>query len=92
MIGISKLARISDVFARRLQVQERLTSEIADAVNNILMPLGVAVVMECTHMCMGMRGVQKKEAVTVTRSMRGSLNEADHKKEFYDLLYRKGKS
>ncbi|KAF1968123.1 GTP cyclohydrolase I [Bimuria novae-zelandiae CBS 107.79] len=88
VIGLSKLARIAEVYSRRMQVQERLTQQIADAIVKVLKPLGVGVVMECTHMCMVMRGVQKTQAMTVTRSMRGSMLEAEHKGEFYALLGR----
>src|SRR4051812_46519282 len=66
VIGLSKLPRIVDVFARRLQVQERLTSQIADTIRDKIDPLGVAVVMEATHLCMSMRGVEKQNSITVT--------------------------
>ena len=71
VIGISKLARIVDVFARRLQVQERLNRQVADALQEHLKPQGVAVVMEATHLCMVMRGVQKQNSKTITSSMLG---------------------
>lgn len=71
IIGLSKLARVADVFARRLQVQERLTNQIADALDEILEPRGVAVVAEASHFCMMMRGVQKQNSTTLTSAMRG---------------------
>jgi GTP cyclohydrolase IA len=71
ILGLSKVARIVDVFARRLQVQERLTDEIADAIMDVLMPSGVGVVIEAAHFCMMMRGVQKQNSRTVTSALRG---------------------
>ncbi len=71
VIGLSKMPRIVDVFARRLQVQERLTSQIAETIEAKVTPLGVAVVIEATHLCMAMRGVEKQNSVTVTSAMRG---------------------
>jgi GTP cyclohydrolase I len=71
IIGLSKLARLVDVFARRLQVQERLSDEIADAMQCTLKPLGVGIVIECYHLCMMMRGVQKQNSRTVTSAVRG---------------------
>ncbi|KAI1214176.1 GTP cyclohydrolase 1 [Annulohypoxylon truncatum] len=87
VLGLSKLARIAEIFARRLQVQERLTRQIAEAIDEVLSPLGVAVVMECTHMCMVMRGVEKTGTLTSTQSMLGSLkgNEKEQH-QFYTLL------
>ena len=73
VIGLSKVARIVDVFARRLQVQERLTNQIADALSDILDPHGVAVVMEGSHFCMMMRGVQKQNSSTITSAIRGTF-------------------
>jgi GTP cyclohydrolase IA len=71
ILGLSKMARIVDVFARRLQVQERLTDQIADAIMDVLMPSGVGVVIEAAHFCMMMRGVQKQNSRTVTSALRG---------------------
>jgi GTP cyclohydrolase I len=73
VIGLSKVARVVDIFARRLQVQERLTTQIADALMGALDPLGVAVVLEASHTCMMMRGVQKQNSSTVTSAMRGGF-------------------
>jgi GTP cyclohydrolase I len=86
IIGLSKIARIVDVYARRLQVQERLTNQIADALTEILDPHGVAVIMEGQHLCMMMRGVQKQESNTVTSSMRGTFRtDARTRAEFLEL-------
>jgi GTP cyclohydrolase I len=86
IIGLSKIARIVDVFARRLQVQERLTNQVADAVTHILDPHGVAVVMEGRHLCMMMRGVQKQESAMITSAMRGTFkNDPRTRNEFLDL-------
>lgn len=73
VIGLSKLPRIADMFSRRLQLQERLTAQIAHAVETVLKPRGVAVITECNHMCMMMRGVQKNQSITVCRSLRGAF-------------------
>jgi GTP cyclohydrolase I len=83
IIGLSKLARITDVFARRLQVQERLTNQIADALNELLQPKGVAVMAEAAHFCMMMRGVQKQNSSTVTTAMRGAFkHDVELRREF----------
>ncbi len=89
VIGLSKVARIVDVFARRLQVQERLTNQIADAMMEILNPHGVGVIIEASHFCMMMRGVQKQNSSTVTSAMRGSFREnARSRAELMDLIKR----
>ena len=87
VIGLSKIPRLVDVFARRLQVQERLTNQIASTIQDAIDPLGVAVVMEGTHLCMAMRGVEKQNSVAVTSAMLGAFREdARTRAEFLDLL------
>jgi GTP cyclohydrolase IA len=71
IVGLSKLPRVVDVFARRLQVQERLTDQVADAIMDVLHPQGVGVVVDCVHLCMAMRGVEKQNSRTVTSALRG---------------------
>jgi GTP cyclohydrolase I len=87
VIGLSKIPRLVDVFSRRLQVQERLTSEIADTISAKIAPLGVAVVIEATHLCMAMRGVQKQNSFAVTSAMLGAFrNNARTRMEFLELI------
>jgi GTP cyclohydrolase I len=91
VIGLSKIPRIVDAFARRLQVQERLTTQIGKALTELLNPKGVAVVIEAAHMCMMMRGVEKQRSMTTTSSMQGEfLNDATLRQEFLALLGRGG--
>ncbi|EST27198.1 GTP cyclohydrolase I [Streptomyces niveus NCIMB 11891] len=84
--GLSKLARLVDVFARRPQVQERLTTQIADSLMKILDPRGVIVVIECEHMCMSMRGVRKPGAKTITSAVRGQLRDPATRNEAMSLI------
>ncbi|WP_103068071.1 GTP cyclohydrolase I FolE [Aquimarina sediminis] len=86
IVGLSKLPRIVDVFARRLQVQERLTHDILECINNTLKPKGVAVVIEASHMCMMMRGVQKQNSVTTTSGFRGQFEKIETRTEFLRLI------
>ena len=86
IVGLSKLPRVVDVFSRRLQVQERLTQQILDCINNTLKPQGVAVVIEASHMCMMMRGVQKQNSTTTTSGFRGSFKETETRNEFLKLI------
>jgi len=89
IVGLSKLPRIVDVFARRLQVQERLTKQILDCINETLQPQGVAVVIEASHMCMMMRGVQKQNSVTTTSGFRGQFEKSETRNEFLKLISEK---
>lgn len=84
--GLSKIARLVDVYAKRPQVQERLTTQVADAMVRVLQPRGVIVVVECEHLCMSMRGVRKPGARTVTSAVRGALREAPTRAEVMSLI------
>lgn len=87
VIGLSKIPRLVDVFSRRLQIQERLTNEIAQTIEHKIDPLGVAVVMEATHLCMAMRGVEKQNSFAVTSAMLGAFrNSARTRNEFLELI------
>ena len=89
VVGLSKIPRIVDIFARRLQVQERLTNEIAEILLDKVKPLGVAVVLEARHLCMSMRGVEKQNSVAVTSAMLGAFrNDARTRAEFLELIRR----
>jgi GTP cyclohydrolase I len=86
IVGLSKIPRVVDVFARRLQVQERLTDDIVECINQTLKPKGVAVVIEAAHMCMMMRGVQKQNSVTTTSGFRGQFEKSETRNEFLKLI------
>jgi GTP cyclohydrolase I len=86
IVGLSKIPRIVDIFARRLQVQERLTDQIVNTINKVLKPQGVAVVIEAAHMCMMMRGVQKQNSVTTTSAFRGTFKNNETRNEFLKLI------
>ena len=88
IVGLSKLPRIVDVFARRLQVQERLTEQVALAIEDVLRPAGVGVVIEAYHLCMMMRGVEKQHSTTITSALRGAFrDDARTREEFLRLAY-----
>ncbi|MES2275175.1 MAG: GTP cyclohydrolase I FolE [Bacteroidota bacterium] len=86
VVGLSKIPRVVDVYARRLQVQERLTNEIRDCIQDTLKPVGVGVVMECRHLCMCMRGVQKQNSVTTTSAFTGGFLQEKTRAEFLNLI------
>jgi GTP cyclohydrolase I len=86
IVGLSKIPRVVDAFARRLQVQERLTTEIRDCINDTLRPLGVAVVIEAQHLCMQMRGIQKQNSVTTTSAFTGEFENEKTRAEFIRLI------
>jgi GTP cyclohydrolase I len=89
IVGLSKIPRIVDAFARRMQVQERLTDQIKNCIQEALNPLGVAVVIEAQHMCMQMRGIQKQNSVTTTSSFTGAFEEDKTRREFISLISNK---
>jgi GTP cyclohydrolase I len=89
IVGLSKIPRIVDAFARRMQVQERLTDQIKDCIQEALNPLGVAVVIEAQHMCMQMRGIQKQNSVTTTSAFTGAFEKDKTRKEFISLISNK---
>jgi GTP cyclohydrolase I len=84
--GLSKIARVVEIYARRLQIQERLTMQIKDAIHNTLKPLGVAVVIEAQHLCMSMRGIQKQNSVTTTSNFIGAFERDKTRAEFLHLI------
>lgn len=84
--GLSKIARVVDIFAHRLQVQERLTTEIKDCIQNTLQPMGVMVILEAQHLCMQMRGVQKQDSITTTSDFTGVFQQAKTREEFINLI------
>jgi GTP cyclohydrolase I len=86
IVGLSKIPRVVDAFARRLQVQERLTNEIRDCIQETLNPAGVAVVIECRHLCMSMRGIQKQNSVTTTSAFTGAFSKESTRQEFLRLI------
>ena len=86
IVGLSKIPRVVDVFARRLQVQERMTEQILECINDTLKPQGVAVVIEASHMCMMMRGIQKQNSTTTTSGFRGAFKEIETRNEFLNLI------
>lgn len=86
IVGLSKIPRVIDAFSRRLQVQERLTDQIKDCIQDTMNPLGVAVVIEARHLCMQMRGVQKQNSVTTTSSFTGAFEKDSTRKEFIQLI------
>ncbi len=86
--GLSKIARVVDIYSHRLQVQERLTLQIKDCIQETLKPLGVMVVVEAQHLCMQMRGVEKQNAITTTSDFSGAFNQAKTRQEFMNLLHR----
>ena len=91
IIGLSKIPRIVDIYARRLQIQERLTQQVADALQDVLNPKGVAVVIEAEHLCMQMRGVEKKSSFMITSAVRGAFRENNKTREEFLSIIGKGR-
>jgi len=87
--GLSKIARIVDIFARRMQVQERMTTQIKECIQNTLNPMGVMVIIEAQHLCMQMRGVQKQHSITTTSDFTGVFQQAKTREEFMNLINKK---
>ena len=85
--GLSKIARVVDIYAHRLQVQERMTQQIKDCIQETLKPLGVMVVIEAKHMCMQMRGIEKQNCITTTSDFSGAFNQAKTRQEFMNLIH-----
>ena len=92
VIGLSKIPRLVEVFARRLQIQERLTRQIADAIQNAIAPQGVGVIIEARHLCMMMRGIEKQHSSTVTSAMVGCFRQKETRQEFLSLVRQDGAS
>jgi len=90
VVGLSKIPRMVEVFARRLQIQEQLTEQIADAITDVIQPKGVGVVIQARHMCMEMRGVEKVNSVTTTSALRGLFRERDTRSEFLNFINSSG--
>ena len=86
VVGLSKIPRMVDMFARRLQIQEQLTEQIADTINEVIKPKGVGVVVQARHMCMEMRGVEKTHSTTTTSSLKGLFLKSNTRKEFFDII------
>ena len=86
VVGLSKIPRMVDIFARRLQIQEQLTEQIAEAIHEVIAPKGVGVVVQARHMCMEMRGVEKTHSNTTTSSLKGLFLKSNTRKEFFDII------
>ncbi len=86
VVGLSKIPRMVDIFARRLQIQEQLTEQIAEAINDVISPKGVGVVIQARHMCMEMRGVQKTHSNTTTSALRGLFLKSETREEFFNII------